>query len=663
MSVESFGWKSLLVTDAPATCRLQHALLTSYDQPGARFLVEHFLPLLLSLDRDAGSEGIERQYFFGELTRRLEALHGRLVVISSMSQTEDGDPDYPWLWRFVRPLAVGSTGKAVQHAKLWMLHWATEDEDQEYLELVISSANLTLSAFKGQIQGAWRVCVPLASRGSLARRASWGILPAFLQELGVSCNEQTSFTPFIELLARAECPANIHFVASVPGVHSPKVLKRTPWGAAGLAGIAPAGKGRVVASVLAPYVGTWNTVGLEQWCNTFGGKPADIELVWIDKDHPWARGQCWVLPKKTLQALEEAGCEVLHLRYEPVEGDDDVVRFHNQHRGGDDRWSHAKAYQFRRGNSRRLLITSANFSAAAWGRSDEKGGLSIENFELGVCVQAEPWPFARLAAFEDFDGIATVSEEPSRSAPSLTWASASWDGKRVRVECRVAHAKLVVAGDVSADDRRQKILRWDSQVALNLRSTNVPWLDAKNPPHVATLTCNDESLEVPVFDTRERGDRMTTPVPEVDEDQSELMRDELLFEQYGGRAASDTIDPGKDVEDPDLPPDHRVDGQGIDNPEQDDASATSDSYAVATFEHARISLEIVDTWASRIAGARDRSEARRDQRLLYEDGEALLAAFERQVGRLAAKSTTTAIGPRLAAEELRLRLKHVEDES
>jgi hypothetical protein len=82
MSVEGFGWKSLLVTDAPATCRLQHALLTSYDQPDARFLVEHFLPLLLGLDRDSGSEGIERQYFFGELTRRLEALHGQLVVVS-----------------------------------------------------------------------------------------------------------------------------------------------------------------------------------------------------------------------------------------------------------------------------------------------------------------------------------------------------------------------------------------------------------------------------------------------------------------------------------------------------------------------------------------------------------------------------------------------------
>ena len=658
--MEEFRWESLLCTDAPANCRLRGALLTSYDRPDARFLVEHLLPLLLRLDHESDSEGIERQYFFGELTHQLEALHGQLVVVSSMSQMEDGEQDYPWLWRFVRPLAVGSTGKAMQHAKLWMLHWVAEEEDEQYLELVISSANLTLSAFKGQIQGAWRVRVPLAARGSVARRVGWGILPAFLQELGTSCNEQACFTPFIELLARAECPANTHFVASVPGSHSREAIKRAPWGAAGLAGVVPSGRGGVVVSVLTPYVGTWNKVELEQWCETFGGKPADIELVWIDKDHPWAR-QCWVLPKKTLRALETAGCEVLHLRYEPEEGDDEVARFHQQHRGGDDRWSHAKVYQFRRGKSRRLLITSANFSAAAWGKSDKNVALSIENFELGVCVQAKPWPFANLAAFKDFDDIATVLEEHGRSAPNLTWASASWNGKRVHVECRVADATLVVAGDVSADDCHEKILRWGSQAALNLRSADVRWSDANNPPHVATLTCNDESLEVPVFDTRERRDRMTTPVPEVDEDQAELIRDELLFEKFGGPAASDSIDPGKDEADPDLAPDHPVDGQRFDNSEQDDASATNDSFAVATFEHARASLEIVDTWASRIAGVRDRSEARRDQRLLYEDGEALLAAFERQVGRLAAKSPTTAIGSSLAVEELRFRLEHFRD--
>lgn len=296
MTEEGIKWESLLAVDAPATFKLKGALLTSYDRPDARFLVEHLLPLLLRLDLDSNSEGIERQYFFGELIGRLEALHGQIVVVSSSSQTEEAqtepvEQDYPWLWRFVRSLAVGSTGKAVQHAKLWMLHWAgghedAENEDrvsQEYLELVISSANLTLPAFKEQIQGAWRVCVQLEDRGSLIRRAGWGILPYVLKELGSSCNEQASFTPFIELLARAECPAHTHFLASVPGIHSHKVLTKTPWGAAGLAGVAPSGRGRIVASVLAPYVGTWTAIRLEKWCSAFGGMPADIDLVWIDE--------------------------------------------------------------------------------------------------------------------------------------------------------------------------------------------------------------------------------------------------------------------------------------------------------------------------------------------------------------------------------------------
>ena len=104
-----------------------------------------------------------------------------------------------------------------------------------------------------------------------------------------------------------------------------------------------------------------------------------------------------------------------------------------------------------------------------------------------------------------------------------------------------------------------------------------------------------------------------------------------------------------------------ADGQGFDDPEQDDVRAVGDSYAVATFEQARTSLAIVDTWASRISAVRDRSEAAHDQQLLREDGESLLAAFERQAMRLAEKSTTIAIGPRLAAEELRLLLKHAGD--
>jgi hypothetical protein len=663
MTGEAFGWESLLLTSAPSTCALRRALLTSYDRPDARFLVEHLLPVLLRLNREPESDGIERQYFFAELTHRLEALHGQLTVVSSMSHTDEVDQDYPWLWRFVRPLSVGSTGKATQHAKLWMFHWATENDDQEYVELVISSANLTLSAFKGQIQGAWRVCLPLAARGSRARRDGWGMLPTFLQELGKACNDAASITWFVELLGRADCPVDARFVASAPGMFSRDALKKTPWGAAGLRVVAPPGKGSIVASVLVPYVGTWSTVGLARWCGAFGGKPSDIKLVWIDRDHPWARSQCWVLPKTTLRVLEQVGCEISHLHFESDEGDDHVARFHAQHRGADVRWSHAKVYQFRRGRSYRLLITSANFSEAAWGRSDGQGGLTIENFELGVCVQGEEWPFGSLGAFADVADIATIEDRPARSASSLTWASATWDGKRVHVECRVAHAKLDVEGSVSAAERRQAILRWKAGAGSNLMTSDIPWLYVTTPPQTVRLTCNDETLLVPVFDTRPRSDRKTTPTPEVAEAYAELMRDELLFEQYGGGADSDSSDLGTDAGQLGLAPDDNVDSGDFDDVELDGDTGVSDSYAVATFEQARRAFEIVDTWATRMDGAGEHSEATRDQRLLREDGEALLGAFERQAVRLAAKGATMVIGPRLATEELRLRLKHVEVKS
>ena len=649
MNAEGSDRESSRLTDAPANCGLAAcALLTSYDRPDPRFLVEHMLPLLLRVDRESDSEGIERQYFFGELTRRLEALHGQIVVASSTSQTEDVVQDYPWLWRFVRPLAVGRTGKSVQHAKLWMFHWATEDKDHEYLEVVrFLGESDTIRAEGANPKGVGCVCLPLADRGSMTRRDAWGILPAFLRELGTSCNEEAALTPFVDMLARAECPPHTDFIASVPGRHTRNVLKRTPGRRRALAGIALPGKGRIVASVLAPYVGTWDVAGLTQWCSSFGGEPSNLELVWIDADHPWARGNYWVLPKKTLRALAEGGCDVLHLRYWADEHDDDVVRFHEAHRGGDDRWSHSKAYQFRRGKAHRLLVTSANFSAAAWGRPDGDGGLVIENFELGVCVRAEPWAFADLTAFEDFKRISTVSEEPNSSSPSIVWASASWDGKRVHVECRLADAELSVTAAAQADEQQQELGNWDSQPASNIRTAGVLWSDAKHPPQVVILTSGDESLAVPVFDARGRGERMTTPVPEVDEDLAELMRDELLFEQYGGGVAVPDSTSSSDDDESDVAPDPDVVRDGVDDPE-DEASAANDSYAVATFEHARTSLDIVDTWASRVA---DALAAKHDGRLLYEDGKALFAAFERQMQRFGGKSAATALGPRLAAEE------------
>ena len=109
----------------------------------------------------------ERQYFLLELDQRLKQLHDHLVVVSSTAREEPADAEegesgtYGWIWRSIRHLTVGRRGRAVQHAKLWLLHWVADEDGVEYLEIVVSSANLTRAAFKGQLQAAWRACIEL----------------------------------------------------------------------------------------------------------------------------------------------------------------------------------------------------------------------------------------------------------------------------------------------------------------------------------------------------------------------------------------------------------------------------------------------------------------------------------------------------------------------
>ncbi len=128
MSSTEVGWESLLHTDAPSGCSLKAALFTTYDRADERFLAEHLLPLLLKLSREPESEGAERQYFLLELDRHLKQLHGRLMVVSSMAREEPADSEgesahLPLDLAFHTASAVGRHGKAVQHAKLWLLHW------------------------------------------------------------------------------------------------------------------------------------------------------------------------------------------------------------------------------------------------------------------------------------------------------------------------------------------------------------------------------------------------------------------------------------------------------------------------------------------------------------------------------------------------------------
>jgi hypothetical protein len=653
MSSAEFGWDSLLHTDAPLGCSLKAALFTTYDRADERLLAEHLLPLLLKLGHEPDGEGAERQYFLVELSQRLERLHDRLVVVSSTVREETtesgeyGSGTYGWIWRSIRQLTVGQHRKAVQHAKLWLLHWGAADADGvEYLELVVSSANLTSAAFKGQLQAAWRACIELRPQRSETRLARWGVLPHFLRELAASAGDDDRLKPFVELLSRADCPEGVAFVASVPGTHSRQVLRRTPWGAAGLRAIIPAGRGTVCVSILSPFVGSWSADALSRWCVSFDGSPDRIELVWIDRDHPWARDARWLLPTATLKTLTGAGASLLHLRHESDDYEGTDI-FHEEHRPADDRWCHAKVYSFKRGTSRRLLVTSANFSTSAWGSESRDGELTIANFELGVCVEQAAWQrFEDLELFEDENDAATVSELSSHSEGFIPWAQAVWDGKHVFVDCR-CNAKGEIDGKINSVGEWITITNWTVGTDDRLRSAQVSWVDAKRPPSLVLLICEQETLSVAVFDERPTAERENSVLPEVDENVAQTMRDELLFEQYGGCIASD--DGGEEATGGDNDPDAEYESDGIGRP---------DSYAVPAFVLARQHLGVVDNWADQVERSATRGTAEFERKMLRRDGELLIEAFKRQADR---DDKKRAIGAKLAAEELILRLKNLQE--
>jgi len=650
------GWEALLASDAPAVCHLQAALFTTYEPAEERLLVEHLLPTLLKLGRDPGGEGREKQLYLLELDARLRQLHERLVIVSSAARAEPMSPGegdggcYAWIWHRIRALTVGSRRKAVQHAKLWMLHWTGGDDGEEYLEIVVSSANLTTPAFRGQLQAAWRACVSLEPRGSDARLRSWGPLPAFLRELAVSAGDDERLQPFVALLARAECPADVTFVASVPGNHSPAELRRTPWGVAGLAVAVPEGRGKATVSVLAPYVGTWSPESLERWCARFGGEPRQLRIAWIDRGHVWARQQRWAMPEVSLRTFSGARCTLLQLPRAPSA---EEVFFHADHRPGDERWSHAKIYALRRGRVSRLLVTSANFSAAAWGREGPSGALTIENFELGVCTSGE-LPFDELHEFDDLEVVATTSRDELAAASSLQWADATWDGATVTVRCRVT-GERTIQGRVRVGSHWAALPAWTLGTD-GLHITSLPWAEPRRPPSVAELVSGEETLAVPVFDSRTITDREESIPTEVDEDLVQALRDELILEQYGGRVEPEdgSPEPGDTAEVGGASTAEGEEGDADAGEEDVGGGADLESYAVPAFVLARRHLRIVDSWAARVAEVPAGQELERAW--LLRDGELLREALLRRARR-ADGSEARGLGARLAAEEIGLRLQ------
>lgn len=642
-----FGWQSLIKSVAPRGCALAAALLTTYDRAEARLLAETLLPDWMGLSHvSGGSDPLEQTCFTLELDARLKKLHNRIVVVSSTLREDYAQGDataadeglYPWIWRSIRQLTVGKTGQAVQHAKLWLLHWIHPDHG-EYLEIVVSSANLTRSAFQGQIQAAWRVCLPLVAKPSKTRSSAWGVLPDFVRALADSCGDTTHLVQFSDLLARADCPEGVSFIASVPGIHPP----RSRWGAFGLRLATPSGRGAVKVSISCPFVGAWTTDSLAHWCDQFESTPQYLSLAWIEKDHPWA--QFWLLPAATLTELVAARSTLLQLSLQP--GNDKLSHhFHDEHRSSDVRWSHAKLYAFQRGNSRRLLLTSANFSQAAWGKLDRSGNLTIDNFEFGVCIAQAAWPLGQLPEFEKFDSLSTHEDKLIRGHCLIPWAEASWDGKNIRLECK---SESAVAGEVLSRKAPLKIARW-LRGGGALMAAQIPWTDTKSLPQSVVLHCETETLNVPIFDVREPAARELSFPEEISDSDVQALSDQLLLERYGGKAVTeDEIDFDASVSnDDDALGDGGASGLNADSPGD---AASADSYAVASFVEARLMLDIVDNWTILVVQAQRGSNAFMLDGL-KRDGALLKAAFERKAG------ANGGMGAVLAAEELALRLQH-----
>ena len=96
-----------------------------------------------------------------------------------------------------------------------------------------------------------------------------------------------------------------------------------------------------------------------------------------------------------------------------------------------------------------------------------------------------------------------------------------------------------LTGEIRNGHNITPIADWTFDSSGLLRSARIPWGDTERPPLLVRLTCDGESVSVPVFDQRPWSDREGTVPPEVadevGEDLAQRMRDELLFEQYGGR--------------------------------------------------------------------------------------------------------------------------------
>ncbi|RDI98956.1 hypothetical protein DVT68_10700 [Dyella solisilvae] len=585
--------------------------MTSFDQPQAGLLVEHLLPSLLGANHSPSQDLKERTLFFGEIGNALERLRGRLTIISSPLYVARESSQYPWLWRYVSHFTVGAHSRAVQHAKLWAFHWKVKDE--EHLDLYVSSTNLTTSAFKTQVQAGWQVSLPLGQRNSQVTRRTWGELVPFLVALGDSAGEiaATHIARLITLLGRVECPADVTFVASIPGNKS---------AACQLQQFTPS-----ELHVLTPTIGEWNDRTLSDWSIDVGVASGKVHLKWISTEHPWIGRHSWNKAQSGW-TLSTSASDTLK-KYVQLECIPSEARFAKEHRDGDDRWSHAKLYLLRSGRKRRLLVTSANWSPAAWGA----GKIKPRNFELGVVFESKWTDLEALG--EPFDPPDTmpfcVDRTDEERASALEWAEASWDGKRILLRARSSDSSTPISAIVFFSDGKEgncELVDGDPPRPW----TEMPWTDATQTPLFTRFTQGTESIEIDILDLRLPTEFAKTPLPEVAPALAEALREAFLLQRYGGAVVDPESISG-------LGGGHKWPGAGT----------PATDYSVQEWLEASAAFDVVDNWRKALTDAETSAESDAAQiELIKQDGKELRTLFKGREGPAAA----------LVAEELGWRM-------
>lgn len=605
---------------------LKAAIFTTYEAPDTAFLVEDFLPKIIGLNRTLTDESNE--YFWAELKDKLN--RSEIAIISSFGK--EISKDYKWLWRYVDYLTTGSNSKAVQHAKLWLIHRQNDENDKnESLEIHVSSSNLTKSAFIDQIQSAWRIIVPLSNKSTKTNMKSWGVLPDFLEELGKSCDNKKLTDDFYELLKRAKAPSNVSFLASVPGTYGNK-----PWGSHGLNKLKLNGQGSIKIKIFVPYVGNWTQKELEYWANKASSTPDNLTLIWIDNNQ--LKKDKWIMPKTTFENLIASGSKISN--FSTLDSNEDGRRFHihEDQTKGDERWSHSKIYKIQRGNNRRIIITSANFSQSAWGKR-VKNGLRIDNFEFGVAISKRS-DLSRIKFIfsEELDELeqdeAYLSDYiPKPLEDGLVWTKAEWDGKEIRIKCRtVPHNKhpdenVTIYADNNKCNKEEK---WDKIDNFWEWTTDWDYKEKKEIngiPHSVFIMYNSKNRQFLLNDLREDNEKELDPIPEVDPERSQELKDAILLERYSRWIVDDN---GNEVVKPPTPP---TNGTNIES-----------DYSLPWFVQAREWFIRIDNWAKKYEHSSNEIER---------DGNKLIEYFHRKEEE---KDLGISVAAMVAAQEIKMRI-------